>query len=131
MNESPLTIWKQVREKLQREISQTSFETWFANAHLLELKNNSLLIGVPTSFYKGGIERRYRSLLEDIASEVCARQVTITLQVTDQTPPTSNPPKLDPSIDLPQLRSTLPLNPDYTFDHFVRCHLGENPTTTR
>lgn len=120
MNKSLLTIWKQVREKLQKEISQTSFETWFANAHLLELKNNSLLIGVPTSFYKGGIERRYRSLLEDIASEVCASQVTITLQVTDQTPPTSDPPKLDPSIDSPQLRSTLPLNPDYTFEHFVR-----------
>jgi len=121
MSSNPVTIWKRVLSDLQKEIPRPSFETWFSNTKPVELKNDTLVINVPDNFTKGGIERRYQSLVEKLASAICTREVRLSLQVASTSSREDDPPRLAQTETRPlQPRSTLPLNADYTFDRFVR-----------
>ncbi len=121
MNDNPTDIWARVLSDLQREVPHASYETWFAHTRPLQLNDHSLVIAVPDSFTKGGIERRYQALVEQLASAACEREIHLSLQIEDQPPDGFDPPRLEktevPSI---QPHNTLPLNPDYTFERFVR-----------
>jgi chromosomal replication initiator protein len=121
MNDNPVTVWKRVLSDLQKEIPRASYETWFVHTRPLKLENHSLLIAVPDSFTKGGIERRYQPLVEKLASAACGHEIHLILQVSEDASEELDPPRLvrteAPSL---QPQSTLPLNPDYIFDLFVR-----------
>ncbi len=121
MSDDPKTIWNEILAGLEKEIPRASYETWFAKARLLRLKDSSLVVSVPDSFTKGGIERRYRALVEKLASAACGREIQLTLAVANATPSTVDPLPSVPKGPTPvQPRDTLPLNPDYTFAQFVR-----------
>lgn len=121
MTDNPTTVWNQVLSDLQREVPRASYETWFADTRPVQLKDHTLVVVVPDSFTKGGIERRYQSLVEQLASAACGREIYLSLQISEQSPDRSDPPQLgqseSPSL---QTHSTLPLNPDYSFDRFIR-----------
>lgn len=122
MSDAPINIWEKILSDLQKEIPRTSFETWFAGAHPLRLSEGSLVVSVPDSFTKGGIERRYRALLEKLASAVCGREIRLDLRVSEGAPDNLDPPQLTrkEAIPMRMMQDTLPLNPDYTFTRFVR-----------
>ena len=121
MSDDPKAIWEQIRVEIQQEIPRASFETWFGGMRLLQLNDSSLVVSVPDSFTKGGVERRYRALVEKLVSAVCGREIRLTITIAD-IPPTVPKPPPPTSEEPPPVRSrdTLPLNPDYTFTHFVR-----------
>ncbi len=121
MSDDPKTIWNGILADLEQEIPRTSYETWFGQARLLRLKDSSLVVSVPDSFTKGGIERRYRALVEKLASAACGREIQLTLEIANATQSTADPLPSVPKVPTPaQPRDTLPLNPDYTFAQFVR-----------
>ena len=121
MSDDPKTIWNRILADLEKEIPRTSYETWFGQARLLRLKDSSLVVSVPDSFTKGGIERRYRALVEKLASAACGREIQLTLEIANATQSTVDPLPSVPKVPTPvQPRDTLPLNPDYTFAQFVR-----------
>ncbi|MEA1871087.1 MAG: chromosomal replication initiator protein DnaA [Candidatus Bipolaricaulota bacterium] len=121
MSQNPIEIWERVLSGLQKEISSASLETWFSKTRPLKLEDQSLVVAVPDSFTKGGIARRYQPLVEKLASEACSQEVHLHLQVVQGEKSEGDPPVLS-RTERPrgQLNSTLPLNPDYTFDWFVR-----------
>ena len=121
MTDDPKSIWNRILSELKKEIPSASYETWFGQAHLLGLKDRSLTISVPDNFTKGGIERRYRALVEQLASAVCGQQIHIALTVSNIVSAGLEPPPTVPAEAIPiQSRDTLPLNSDYTFAQFVR-----------
>ena len=121
MSDDPRTIWNGILADLEKEIPRTSYETWFGQARLLRLKDSSLVVSVPDSFTKGGIERRYRALVEKLASAACGREIQLTLEIANATQSAVDPLPSVPKVPTPaQPRDTLPLNPDYTFAQFVR-----------
>ena len=121
MTDDSKTIWNKILAELKKEIPSASYETWFGQAQLLGLKDCSLMISVPDNFTKGGIERRYRALVEQLASAVCGQEIQIALTVSNTVPATLDPPQTVPEETMPvQSRDTLPLNSDYTFAQFVR-----------
>ena len=116
-----VTTWKTVQSNLEKEISRTSFETWFSKVRPLRLTETSLLIAAPDTFTKGGIERRYRTLLEKLTSAACGREIHVEIEVNSTGAEVLHPPQLSPEeATHGRLRETLPLNPDYTFARFVR-----------
>lgn len=121
MNENPTTVWESILSGLQQEIPRASFETWFRGARPLRLENGALVVAVPDSFTKGGIERRYRTLLDRLGKQVGGDGFRIDLEIVPQENDDLAPPVIHRSaINPQQLGDTLPLNPDYTFDQFVR-----------
>jgi chromosomal replication initiator protein len=114
------TVWDSVLSTLKSEISYSSFETWFQETRPVALIDGSLTISVPDPFTKGGIERRYREMIEEIASNSCEHPVALVIEILRNDPnATRSPAHTDSAAEL-QRNSALPLNPDYTFASFVR-----------
>jgi chromosomal replication initiator protein len=114
-------VWDSVLSTLKSEISYSSFETWFQETRPVALNNGSLTIAVPDPFTKGGIERRYREMIEEIASNSCERPVALVIEVLKDGPDATkeSPARAEGEAALPR-SGVLPLNPDYTFGSFVR-----------
>jgi len=114
------SVWDSVLSALKSEISYSSFETWFQETRAVALHDGALTISVPDPFTKGGIERRYRDMIEEIASQTCEHPVALIIEITKNgsNPPERTSPSVSRSDSLPA--DVLPLNPDYTFDSFVR-----------
>jgi len=60
-------IWKKILKELDFHISKKSFNTFFNNTKLVDLKENSLTIEVETSFATSYLNKNYKVLLEEIA----------------------------------------------------------------
>lgn len=113
-------VWESVLSNLKSELSYTSFETWFQGIVPLSLADQALTIAVPDAFTKGGLERRFRKRIEDLASESCSQPISLVIQVAekeDASRSTSAPAK---SLLVTSSQDSLTLNADYTFDSFVR-----------
>jgi len=110
-------VWDSVLSTLKSEISYSSFETWFQEAHPVALNDGSLTIAVPDPFTKGGIERRYRNMIEEIASKSCEHPVALVIQIAEN--PSVADRRTSTRSESPR-SDALPLNPDYTFRSFVR-----------
>jgi len=114
------TVWDSVLSALKSEISYSSFETWFQDAKAVALSDGALTITVPDPFTKGGIDRRYREMIEEIAAKACEHPVALVVEVqkngskpASTLTPAGNPAQFSQS-------DVLPLNSEYTFDSFVR-----------
>ncbi len=122
MSDNPVPVWEAVLSLLEKEVPRTSFETWFAKLSPISLDSHSLAVAVPDVFTKGGLERRYRAVLDRAASSVCGHEIHVDLRVDGPRPEKRTAPSLKKDDErLARSRGeTLPLNPDYTFERFVR-----------
>jgi len=110
-----VTVWDSVVSSLRETIPDSSFATWLADARPLDLQESSLAIGVPDSFTKSGIESRYQTEIERLATATCERPIALQVSVlpTDVAASSSPVPSTVP-------QGGFPLSTDYTFDTFVR-----------
>lgn len=111
-------IWEKVKAQLAEEVPPTSFAAWFADAKPRQGPGDTVVLEVPSVFAKGGIERKYRALLERVLHEMAGRELSLQITVSDHPPPSPASPQ-ETSAPRRYLGS-LPLNPEYTFDTFVR-----------
>ena len=111
------SVWNSVIAGLKEELTPTGFDTWFEEAQAIALGNNSLTISVPDASTKGGIERRFRNTIEEIASKTCNRPVSLIIEVSGNG---GEAQAVAPTQPARGLNGTLPLNTDYTFESFVR-----------
>ena len=115
-----VAVWDSVLSSLKSEISYSSFETWFQETRPVALNDGSLTIAVPDPFTKGGIERRYREMIEEIASRSCEHPVALIVEIRKDGPnAASSSARVNEEAIVPR-NGALPLNPDYTFGSFVR-----------
>ena len=117
---SATTVWDSVLTTLKTEISYSSYETWFQETQPVALAGGALTIAVPDPFTKGGIERRYREMIEEIASKSCEQPVALVIEILKEDPAASKAATRTEGERILQRGNVLPLNPDYTFASFVR-----------
>jgi chromosomal replication initiator protein len=113
-------VWESVLSSLKSELSYTSFDTWFQGIVPLTLADQALTIAVPDAFTKGGLERRFRKRIEDLASESCSQPISLVIQVADKDASATATASTSRTATLAPAQETLSLNPEYTFDTFVR-----------
>ncbi|MBE0635167.1 chromosomal replication initiator protein DnaA [Candidatus Bipolaricaulota bacterium] len=114
------TVWESVLSSLKSELSYTSFETWFLGIVPLSLADQSLTIAVPDAFTKGGLERRFRKRIEDLASESCSQPISLVIQVAEKEGMPSHETGGSKNLRVSSGQAVLALNADYTFESFVR-----------
>ncbi len=116
------SVWDAVLSTLKSELSYSSFETWFQDVSPVELAEGTLTISVPDPFTKGGIERRYREMIEETASKSCDHPVALLVRIAadDSSTTTAESPVSAVRGGSFHKSGALPLNPDYTFSSFVR-----------
>jgi len=120
MSVSPVAVWDSVLSSLRSTIPDSSYVTWLANVRPLALENGQLTIGVPDSFTKTGIETRYRSEIERLASDASETAVSLDVTVLATSSAVSSAASRAAEAAYAVPRGGFPLGADYTFDTFIR-----------
>ncbi len=141
-------LWQAVLGELELTLSKASFTTWFKNTFIINLDGQTALIGVPNTFTKTWLEKKYHSDLIKTLDKITKGQVKkIDIQVntskptvqelftnTEEKTDTANSGTETPSaiiqnsptiqtVSLKEKANRFGLNPRYTFDTFV---VGKN-----
>ena len=122
---SPQQIWNQVLERLEKQLSRPTFETWIKTATVLRLQDNCLTICAPNPFILNHLQKHYLQIVSDTVKEIVGHPLEIRFTVAqgDNTtwigvdhPVNHNIQELNTSSG--SLKPT-ELNPKYTFYRFV------------
>ena len=127
--EIPLeSLWNQILERLQVQLSRPSFETWIKTARAEQLENNCLIVSAPNPFARNWLQKYYREIIADAVYDILGYQVEIYLTIAggDETASNGDQGLIWPSpiADIPESHSLHPpkpanLNPKYVFPRFV------------
>jgi len=111
------TFWNQILEKIKYKTSPHIFDTWFKPLHLLEIKENSLIIAVPNFFTADWLKKNYTAIINDAIFETTGDEKTFVFEIKEK--PTTPPPEEEkPSSE----KAPLPcedIDSLYTFENFV------------
>ncbi|MDQ1479401.1 MAG: chromosomal replication initiator protein [Actinomycetota bacterium] len=129
-------LWAKVAAAVRAQLSEATWNTWFQGVHALDLSDDTLILGVPSSVTIERLRTSYLGLLTDAAQALTGVPLDISLLV-DTTPRREELVSLDqltpgppPAATLEEARRvaetdagaawpTTSLNPRYTFDQFV------------
>jgi chromosomal replication initiator protein len=126
-------LWAKVAAAVRAQLAEATWNTWFQGVHALDLSDDTLILGVPSSVTIERLRTSYLGLLTDAAQALTGVPLDISLLV-DTTPRREEPVSLDQftaaptsvddarriaETDAGAAWPTTSLNPRYTFDHFV------------
>lgn len=119
------SLWDQVLERLQIQLSRPTFETWIKTATAEQLENDRLVVCTPNPFARNWLQKYYIKTIADVVHDIVGRPIEIHFTVRQGENgaaetnlmwplPTEAPP--EPTGHRP--RST-ELNSKYAFSRFV------------
>ena len=127
--EVPLdSLWSQVLERLQLQLSRPTFETWIKTASAQQLENNYLVICTPNPFARNWLQKYYIKTIADVVQDILGYPVEIHITVAKGD---ESSRFVDPELSCPVPTTSLPesipskqpkppeLNPKYVFSRFV------------
>jgi chromosomal replication initiator protein len=124
-------LWSRILQMVQSGLPEQAFRTWLAGTKPVALSDQELLVEAPSEFHVEWLEDKYGTLLEEAASRVLGRHLSVSFSTGDSTSlppfptveltsslnsfqtPASNRPSPTPDSHDPGL------NRRYTFDRFV------------
>ncbi|MBE9226825.1 chromosomal replication initiator protein DnaA [Phormidium sp. LEGE 05292] len=123
------SLWSQVLERLQVQLSRPTFETWIKTASPEQLENNCLVIRTPNPFARNWLQKYYIKTIADVVQDILGHRVEIYFTV-DQGEETSInadtqifwplPDEAKTSENLERHRpKPNTLNPKHVFSRFV------------
>ncbi|MEG3858635.1 chromosomal replication initiator protein DnaA [Microcoleus sp. herbarium12] len=122
------SLWNQILERLQVQLSRPSFETWIKTARAEQLENNCLIVSAPNPFARNWLQKYYVKTIADAVEEILGYPVEIYLTIAGgtETGGSNDSATIWPSpiADSPESHSLHPpkpanLNPKYVFSRFV------------
>ena len=127
--EVPLdSLWSQVLERLQLQLSRPTFEAWIKTASAQQLENNCLVICTPNPFARNWLQKYYIKTIADVVHDILGYPVEIHITVAKGD---ESSRFVDPEVSWPVPTASLPesppsqqpkppeLNPKYVFSRFV------------
>jgi chromosomal replication initiator protein len=132
-------LWAKVAAAVRAQLAEATWNTWFQGVHALDLSDDALSLGVPSSVAAERIRTSYQGLLADAAQALTGVPLAIELLVDTSprvdepvpletlAPPPARPraagladerPRVDAETSAAATSGTS-LNPRYTFDQFV------------
>ncbi len=123
------SLWSQVLERLQVQLSRPTFETWIKTASAEQLENNCLVICTPNPFARNWLQKYYVKTIADVVQDILGYPVEIHITVAkgDESSPLvdveaswSMPSAASIPENPPSNRPKPPeLNSKYVFSRFV------------
>ncbi len=124
MDKNPTQLWEQILFTLRQEennISEESFDLWLKPTKGISLDNQSLFIEVPNKFFQDWLSPRIEKLSQ-IASNICNKEVNVTLTVSPEFKEKMLEKKeIEPIAHIDSESNFLDteFNPKYTFNTFI------------
>ncbi|PSB53007.1 chromosomal replication initiator protein DnaA [filamentous cyanobacterium Phorm 6] len=121
------SLWNQILERLQVQLSRPSFETWIKTATAEQLENNCLIVSAPNPFARNWLQKYYREIIAGAVEEILGYPVDIYLTIAggNETGASSDSAMIWSSpiadVESHSLHPPKPanLNPKYVFSRFV------------
>lgn len=121
------SLWNQILERLQVQLSRPSFETWIKTARAEQLENNCLIVSAPNPFARNWLQKYYVKIIADAVYEILGYPVEIYLTIAggNETDGNGEQGLILPSpiadVESHSLHPPKPanLNPKYVFSRFV------------
>lgn len=76
------TLWIQVLERLQLQLSRPTFETWIKTAIAEQLDDNCLVIRTPNPFARNWLQKYYIKTIAEVVQEVIGHPIDIHITIT-------------------------------------------------
>jgi len=114
-------IWQNILDKLEQNINEQSFKTWFYDTRLVDMSDKQLTIRVPTQFSANYLNQNYKDVLSEISFSLYARKYDI--QFITHPYRKSNEKSDMPDYSEKKVSLNAQLNERYTFEEFV---VGKN-----
>ena len=110
------SLWNQILERLQVQLSRPSFETWIKTARAEQLENNCLIVSAPNPFARNWLQKYYVKTIADAVEEILGYPVDIYLTIAggNETGGSSDSAMIWPSpiaADVPESHSLHPPKP--------------------
>ncbi len=64
------SIWNEFLNKIEKELIPISFDVWFKDTKLIELKNDTAKVLVQSDVFKKELQRNFNTLIEEIFTQV-------------------------------------------------------------
>jgi chromosomal replication initiator protein len=77
------TIWNQVLERLQLQLSRPTFETWIKSATAEKLDDSCLVIQTPNPFARNWIQKYYIKTIAEVTQEIVGHPVDIHISIAN------------------------------------------------
>lgn len=124
------SLWNQVLERLQMQLSRPTFETWIKTANAEQINETCLVISTPNPFARNWLQKYYVKTIANAVQEILGRPIEIQITIAPGTEATANEPEVSP---FPAVSSSEPdspppkanrqqlsdLNPKYVFSRYV------------
>lgn len=139
--EESMAIWLQARDELSDLVAIAGYQTWLANATLIEAVGERFVIGVASQFASDWVRERYLKVIQDTLSAIVGRDCDVEITVDPSmgakqstihepvagdgtTSPVEKPQGELPSVTFNERaphaeRLDSRLNPSFTFSSFV------------
>ena len=125
-------LWNAIAGRLRDTLTETTYDTWFGQAHPRSYNGEQLVVEVPNDFTRDWIEGHFLDLVTSAAGETATTGAVVSFAVGERVQsrphapqaesplPTAEAPAAVTKDALPQRDQTeVELNPKYTFDLFV------------
>ena len=113
-------LWNDVSHRLQEQLSDTTYATWFGSAVPGALRDDEFVVVLPNEFTRGWIEGHFLPLLRGAVCGALGRDVRVRLDVVEEE---EHPVAATADREAPRARvageAQPGSNPKYTFDNFV------------
>jgi chromosomal replication initiator protein len=139
MSLSAAEVWDRLLARARQELPEQTFRTWLEPTAPLTLEGRRIVVGTPDRFSAEWNESKHAPLLASYAPVALGHPMDVTFQVDEALrqrpqfdffvePPPPEPVRAAPAVgaagpavhtSAPDARPQTPLNPRYTFAHFV------------
>jgi len=109
-------IWENFLEVIKTKISKISFDTWFANTILYELKDNKAIVIVKMHMQKKQLQENYNDLIEEVFTEISGSNFKFEYLLEEEI---EDNIKIDIEENDNEDIIETNLNSKYTFDNFI------------
>lgn len=113
-------LWKNFLDIISNRIATVSFNTWFKDTSLVDIKDGKLIIKVPMTFHKQFLNNNYYELIEEIINNITGTNYDLEFVVDEDLESieeTSTNDNAKSNKNYKKINSNL--NDKYTFENFV------------
>lgn len=123
-------IWQATLGELELTLSRANFTTWFKNTFISNYKEDEVIIGVPNTFTKAWLEKKYHSAILKALQKITnnkIRNIIYRVEAREQKQNIQPKAQVEEKIVIEQESARVDknvinefgLNPQYTFESFV------------
>lgn len=112
-------FWNNCLDYISSKLANISFNIWFKDSELIDIKDNTLIIKVNSEYVKQHITTYYDDLIEEALANGSPNNYTYEIVTPDEVEQ-NEPVVIEEKIELPKYKDNNSyLNEAYTFDNFV------------